>query len=106
MVAGTGRFDSRVMERLGERVLCKVGAEGVYCAALPGLGLGVALKMDDGNTARACEVAMAAVLAALLPLSDADACFVDGLREVTMRNWNGREIGTLRATLFMPGRAG
>ncbi len=106
MVAGTGRFDSRVMERLGERVFCKVGAEGVYCAALPGLGLGVALKMDDGNTARACEVAMAAVLAALLPLSDADACFVDGLREVTMRNWNGREIGTLRATLFMPGRAG
>ena len=29
MVSGTGRFDSRVMERLGERVFCKVGAEGV-----------------------------------------------------------------------------
>ena len=26
MVAGSGRFDTRVMERLGERVFCKVGA--------------------------------------------------------------------------------
>jgi L-asparaginase II len=50
MVAGTGRFDTRVMECLGERVFCKVGAEGVYCAALPERGLGVALKIDDGNT--------------------------------------------------------
>jgi L-asparaginase II len=25
MVAGTGRFDTRVMESLGERVFCKVG---------------------------------------------------------------------------------
>ncbi|MDQ6628346.1 MAG: asparaginase, partial [Pseudomonadota bacterium] len=39
MVAGSGRFDTRVMERLGARVFCKVGAEGVYCAALPERGL-------------------------------------------------------------------
>src|SRR5438876_10535666 len=33
MVGGTGRFDTRVMERLGERVFCMVGAEVVFCAA-------------------------------------------------------------------------
>ena len=48
------------MERLGERVFCKVGAEAVYCAALPEQGLGVAIKMDDGNNARGVEVVMAA----------------------------------------------
>ena len=58
-VGGSARFDTRVMQRLGERVFCKVGAEGVYCAALPDQGLGVAIKMDDGNTARAAEAAMA-----------------------------------------------
>jgi L-asparaginase II len=52
MVGGTDRFDTRVMERLGTRVFCKVGAEGVYCAALPEQGLGVAIKVDDGNNAR------------------------------------------------------
>jgi RecG-like helicase len=52
------------MERLGARVFCKVGAEGMYCAALPELGLGVAIKMDDGNNARAAEVVLAAVVQA------------------------------------------
>jgi L-asparaginase II len=58
MVAGSGRFDTRLMQRFGERVFCKVGAEGVYCAALPEPGLGVAIKMDDGNNARAAEVVL------------------------------------------------
>ena len=97
MVAGSGRFDSRVMERLGARVFCKVGAEGVYCAALPELGLGVAIKMDDGNNARACEVVMAAMIEKLLPLDDADAIFMRSFSDVTMKNWNGIEVGQLRA---------
>jgi len=96
-VAGSGRFDTRLMERLGERVFCKVGAEGVHCAALPELGLGVAVKMDDGNNARACEVVMAALVERLLPLADDDAGFVRGFSEVTLRNWNGIEVGSLRA---------
>lgn len=97
MVAGTGRFDTRVMERLGERAFVKVGAEGVYCAALPERGLGVAIKMDDGNTARAAEVAMAAAIEALLALDDEDAAFMRGLSETTLRNWNGIEVGSFRA---------
>ena len=98
MVAGTGRFDTRVMQHFGERVFCKVGAEAVYCAALPGLGLGVAIKMDDGNTARAAEVAMASVITRLLPaLGEGDATFVRALADVTLRNWNGIEVGRLRA---------
>jgi len=97
MVAGSGRFDSRVMERLGERVFCKVGAEGVYCAALPTLGLGVALKMDDGNTARACEVVMAALIERLLPLADDEARFMRDFSDAPLVNWNGIEVGRLRA---------
>jgi len=97
MVAGTGRFDTRVMEHFGERVFCKVGAEGVYCAALPSLGLGVAVKMDDGNTARACEVVMAALLARLLPLAESEAGFVQSLADVALVNWNGIEVGRVRA---------
>lgn len=96
-VAGSGRFDTRVMERLGERVFCKVGAEGVYCAALPSLGLGVAIKMDDGNTGRAAEVVMAAVVEALLPLGEDEAQFMRALSDVTLANWNGVEVGRLRA---------
>jgi len=101
MVAGSGRFDSRVMERLGARVFCKVGAEGMYCAALPTLGLGVAVKMDDGNTARACEVVMAVLIQKLLPLSDDEATFMGALSDVPMNNWNGIEVGRLRASAHL-----
>jgi L-asparaginase II len=98
MVAGTGRFDTRVMERLGEKVFCKVGAEGVFCAALPERGLGVAIKIDDGNNSRACEVVMAAVIEALVSLTDAQASFMRTLSDTRIKNWNGIEVGRLQAT--------
>ncbi|HEY6353054.1 MAG TPA: asparaginase, partial [Burkholderiaceae bacterium] len=97
-VAGSGRFDTKVMQRLGERVFCKVGAEGVFCAALPEQGLGVAIKVDDGNNARAAEVVMAAVIEALVRLSADERVFIRGLSDVTLKNWNGIEVGALRAT--------
>ena len=96
-VGGSGRYDTRVMERLGARVFCKVGAEGVYCAALPEAGLGIAIKMDDGNTARAAEVVMAAVIEARAGLDDAEREFMRGFSDATLRNWNGIEVGALRA---------
>ena len=97
-VAGTGRFDSRVMERLGERVFCKVGAEGVYCAALPEAGLGVAIKIDDGNNSRACEVVMAAVIKARVRLDDGERAFMRGLSDLPLVNWNRIEVGRLQAS--------
>jgi L-asparaginase II len=96
-VAGEGRFDTRVMQRLGERVCCKVGAEGVYCAALPEAGLGVAIKIDDGNNARAAEVVMAAVIDACVRLDADEAGFMRGLSSQALRNWNGIEVGRLQA---------
>ena len=97
MVAGSGRFDSRVMQRLGERVFCKVGAEGVHCAALPELGLGVAIKIDDGNNSRACEVVMASVIERLVRLSADEASLMRGFSDVALSNWNGIQVGRLRA---------
>jgi len=98
MVGGTGRFDTQVMELLGPRAFVKVGAEGVYCAALPELGYGVALKIDDGNTARAAEVVMAAVIEALLTLSDVESRTLRSMSDVRLRNWRGIEVGSLSAT--------
>ena len=103
MVAGTGRFDTRVMERLGERVFCKVGAEGVFCAALPDAGLGVAIKIDDGNNARAAEVAMAAVIESFVALDDDEAQLMRSLSDASMRNWNGIEVGRLVAAPVLRG---
>jgi len=92
MVGGTDRFDTRVMQAWGERLFCKIGAEGVYCAALPELGLGLALKIDDG-AARAAEAAMAAVAQALLKTDDE---LLRGYSHLPLRNWRGLAVGSMR----------
>ena len=93
-IAGTGRFCTAVMERFGDRVFVKTGAEGVFCGAIPGAGLGVAIKIDDG-AARASEVAMAGVIARFVPLDDEDRAALDRLLRPALRNWNGIEVGAI-----------
>jgi L-asparaginase II len=46
-------------------IIAKVGALGIYCATIPRLGLGIALKVEDGDT-RAAGVALLAVLRQIL----------------------------------------
>jgi L-asparaginase II len=95
MVAGTGRFDTQLMERLGERAFVKTGAEGVYCGSLPELGYGIALKMDDGGT-RASQAVMGAVILKLLGLRDEERSALRTLAQPTLRNWNGIAVGEVR----------
>lgn len=61
MVAGRDRLCTALMELTGKSVLVKTGAEGYYTAVIPAKGLGIALKIDDGNE-RGSQVAMGAVL--------------------------------------------
>jgi L-asparaginase II len=102
MVAGTGRFDTKIMEALRERAFTKTGAEGVFCAALPEVGLGVALKIDDGAT-RAAEVVMASLIKRFLDLNDTERAAVDAAINVGMTNWNGKAVGDLRPTAALAG---
>jgi len=60
-VAGSERHCTHVMQAYGGQVACKTGAEGVFAAAIPSLGLGIALKALDGTT-RAAEVALNVLL--------------------------------------------
>jgi L-asparaginase II len=90
LVGGTDRFDTDMMSITGTRAFVKTGAEGVYTAALPALGLGVGIKIDDGGT-RASQVVMATVLARFL--SDLDlSAFV----EPPVRSWRGVTVGRIR----------
>jgi L-asparaginase II len=65
MVDGEGRSCTRLIEAGAGRVFAKNGAEGVYCGAIPELGLGIAVKCDDG-AGRAAVTIFAATVARLL----------------------------------------
>ncbi len=96
-VAGTDRFCTDIMRMFGERVFVKTGAEGVYCAALPQQGLGIALKCDDGAS-RAAQAIMAAVIARFLPLAASERAALSRFVAPSLRNWNGFEVGQIRTT--------
>jgi L-asparaginase II len=95
MVAGTGRFDTRVMELTGEKAFIKTGAEGVYCAAFPELGLGVAIKVDDG-AGRAAEVLMGHLLERFGILSEKQSRSLGGLASAPVLNRAGLHVGDTR----------
>jgi L-asparaginase II len=94
LVAGEGRFDTIAMAGLAPNVLSKGGPEGVHCAALPELGLGIALKIDDGAK-RGAERALAEVVAALLPRARS---VLAGQLEGGVFNWRGINVGRIAAS--------
>ncbi len=95
-VAGTKRACTAMMEAAPGEIFVKVGAEGVYCGALPKLGLGFALKCDDGAI-RAAEAICARIVAAMLGDGHEAAGRLANWSGKTLKNWAGTEVGAVRA---------
>lgn len=95
LVSGTDRADMKLMQAAPGRIFVKVGAEGVYCAALPELGFGIALKCDDG-AGRAAEVMIASVLASLLRKDAELSAALDKLARPDIESRIGAKVGMMR----------
>ena len=104
-VAGTDRYCTDVMAAGSGAVYVKTGAEGVFCAALPTLGLGVALKCDDGAT-RGAEAIMSGVLRLLVPDNNKLMAALDRFDGVPLKNCNDYDVGSIRAVLSPSGGSG
>ena len=89
LMAGPDRLDSRILADLEGRFFLKTGAEGVYCAAVPERGLGIALKIDDGGK-RAAEAVMAGIADRFRPGSIG----IQNWSDIT--NWRGTVVGEMR----------
>jgi L-asparaginase II len=95
LVAGTGRLCTVLMSAFSGQVIAKVGAEGVYGAALLEEGLGIAVKVEDGNP-WACNVALLAVLGQLgLEVESKPA--LRKFAELPILNTRRHEVGVMRA---------
>lgn len=95
LIAGHGRLCTDLMRAFPGKVLAKVGAEGVYGAALIEEGLGLALKVENGDW-RACNVALLAVLEQLgLDLDGAPA--LDRYRRLPVKNTRRERVGVIEA---------
>lgn len=96
LIAGRGRLCTAAMRTYMGDVIVKLGAEGVYGAAFPRRGIGVALKVEDGHYWSAV-VAMVAVLQQL-KLDPAPRDALAAYHEIPIRNTRGAVVGSLVAT--------
>ncbi len=96
LVAGKGRFETVIMEKNLGSMIVKGGAEGVMAATVPSLGLGFAVKIDDGAK-RAAETAMAALISQFPRPSGVAYTGFEPYLEGQVRNAAGDCVGLMRA---------
>ena len=96
LVSGTGEANVRIAEATGGRIVMKGGAEGYLVVFVPDQGLGVALKIADGNS-RARVVALLALLRELKLLSAGEAAALAPLAEVAVHDSTGAVAGRICA---------
>ncbi|HEV3468202.1 MAG TPA: asparaginase [Pyrinomonadaceae bacterium] len=102
MVEGDGELDTEIMRAAGGRLVSKVGAEGVYTAAvLPSerwpRGLGLALKIEDGDRGdRARPRAAVALLRRLGLLGEDLPRALSKLADPVIKNHRGDHVGEMR----------
>lgn len=94
LVAGKGRLCTALMQRYPGRVLAKIGAEGVYGAALLDRGIGIALKVEDGHNWSAV-VALLVVLETL-GLDPPPRENLAQFARIPLRNTRGEIVGSLQ----------
>ncbi len=99
MVAGSNRWNSAAIALGDGNFVVKTGAEGVCCAVVPAVGLGMALKIDDGS-ARAAEALMSELLARFAGLDEVAVQKLSMLGQPQVQNAEGQVVGKTCITGF------
>lgn len=95
-VAGTDRLDTALMRATQGRLFAKFGAEGFYCAGIPAMRLGVAIKVEDGAW-RAVEPALLAVLRAIDAIDANELNLLNRFAQPLILNTRNETVGVVRA---------
>lgn len=95
MIGGEGRFDTDFTRAMHGRAISKVGAEGLRCIGLrKGSGLGLTVKIEDGNI-RAASVVALTVMQHLGLIDNAGLKRLKEYHKPVIRNCIGREVGKI-----------
>jgi L-asparaginase II len=107
LIGGTSdRLDTELMRAAPGRLISKVGAEGVYTAGIAPCeewpkGLGLALKIEDGDDKRARPTVVIETLRQLGVLRDESLEAVGRYAFFPVRNQPGEVVGEVRATFTL-----
>lgn len=98
LIGGSERFDTVLIEETKGAVIAKIGAEGVHSVTVPALGIGLAVKVEDGAQ-RAQQVAVLRALQQLGVLPQALPSRLAEFVERPIKNTRGESVGAVRSVL-------
>lgn len=101
LVSGTRRSDLMLMLAGGGDWVSKVGADGVQVIGIGSRGVGIAIRIADGNR-RALHIATLAALQQLGLIDRAAGTPLAPLDEGTIRNYRGIAVGTVEPLFSLP----
>lgn len=93
-IAGSDRFDTRLIEATGGRIVGKMGAEGVFALTVPAEGVALAVKIADGAQ-RALYPAVVEALIQLNWLGPDERASLQSFHRPPVRNWSGDTVGAV-----------
>jgi L-asparaginase II len=100
MLEGTTGFSSALAAATDARVIGKVGGEGLFCIAVPEEGIGLALKVEDGNR-RATSPAAVELLRTMKLISGKELECLSDHHSPVLYNHQGTEIGKLKSEIIL-----
>jgi L-asparaginase II len=95
MVAGEGEFCTELMRVTKEKLIGKVGSEGVYCLGIKDRNLGICIKISDG-TERAVYPAAMHALRELDILDDEEYNRLKQWHNPVLKNNTGLKTGEIK----------
>jgi len=101
LIGGTERLDTLLMQAASGKIISKVGADGVWlCGVLPNekwpKGLGIALKVEDGDDKRARPVIAVDILRQMGILSNDD---LTEISPMLIKNRRGDVVGRIASEI-------
>jgi L-asparaginase II len=99
----TGRSDVAFMQAAPGDFVAKIGAEGVQGIGVRSAGIGIAVKVADGNARALCATAVA-VLQELGLVKDPAVTSLSALARPQLHNYAGTRVGEVRSVLRLQAR--
>ena len=100
MVGGNQRYCTDLMRVFKGRIIGKSGAEGVYCLGDRELGLGIAIKIEDGNS-RGKFAVMNEILRQLGIGTSSELCDLKSYSDPDITNMKGKIVGQIKAEFVL-----
>lgn len=100
LIGGSTQLDTQIMQALKGRVICKVGAGGVWSAGILPCekwekGLAIALKIEDGNNGLSRSAIAVELLRQLNVMDENTEKILGKFSPRILRNWKDIEVGKI-----------